>query len=176
VQILWINLVTEGTLTVNLVMDPPDGQEMRRKPVPRDDRLIDGGMLGRVTLMVTAAVIVIFGWFAWRLEQGVAIELVRTETFTLLALCQWFNVLNCQSATESALRLGLLRNRWLLGGLLLSLLLQALVLYTPSMNTLFHTMPLPLATLLPLIALASSVLWIEELRKLLMRARLNRRD
>jgi len=171
VQILWINLVTEGTLTVNLVMDPPDGQEMRRKPVPRDDRLVDSGMLGRVTLMVTSAVIVIFGWFAWRVEQGLAIELVRTETFTLLALCQWFNVLNCQSATESALRLGLLRNRWLLGGLLLSLLLQALVLYTPSMNTLFHTVPLPLATLLPLIALASTVLWVEELRKLLMRAR-----
>ena len=59
---------------------------MRRQPVPRDDRLIDSGMLGRVTLMVTSAVIVIFGWFAWRLEQGMAIELVRTETFTLLAL------------------------------------------------------------------------------------------
>ena len=38
VQILWINIVTEGTLTVNLVMDPPDGDEMRRTPVPRDDR------------------------------------------------------------------------------------------------------------------------------------------
>ena len=41
VQILWINIVTEGTLTVNLVMDPPDGDEMRRAPVPRDDRLLD---------------------------------------------------------------------------------------------------------------------------------------
>ena len=39
VQILWINIVTEGTLTLNLVMDPPDGDEMRRAPVPRDDAL-----------------------------------------------------------------------------------------------------------------------------------------
>ena len=47
-QILWINLVTEGTLTVNLVMDPPEGDEMRRAPMPRDDPLLDGTMLLRM--------------------------------------------------------------------------------------------------------------------------------
>jgi hypothetical protein len=45
VQILWINIVTEGTVTVNLVMDPPDGDEMRRPPVPRDDRLLGAELL-----------------------------------------------------------------------------------------------------------------------------------
>jgi hypothetical protein len=50
VQILWINIVTEGTLTVNLVMDPADGDEMRRAPVPRDDRLL-GADAARVALM-----------------------------------------------------------------------------------------------------------------------------
>ncbi len=171
VQILWINIVTEGTLTVNLVMDPPDGDEMRRAPVPRNDPLVDRGMLVRVLLMSGVAVAVCFGWFAWRLSQGVPEALVRTETFTALAMCQWFNVMNCQSASASALRLGLLRNRWLLGGLLLSVLLQLAVLYAPPMNTLFHTAPLPLATLLTLLALASAVLWTEELRKLVVRAR-----
>ena len=169
VQILWINIVTEGTLTVNLVMDPPGGDEMKRMPVPRDDRLVDRTMLGRVLLMSTTAVLATFGWFAWRLAQGLPVELVRTETFTLLAICQWFNVLNCQSATRSALALGVLKNPWLLGGLGLSLLLQALVLYAPPMNTLFHTVPLAPASLLPLAALASCVLWAEELRKLILR-------
>ena len=171
VQILWINIVTEGTLTVNLVMDPPDGDEMKRVPVPKGDWLVDRTMLGRVLLMSTAAVLVTFGWFVWRLGQEVPIELVRTETFTLLAMCQWFNVLNCQSATRSALALGLLKNPWLLGGLSLSILLQALVLYAPPMNTLFYTVPLTPASLLPLAALASSVLWAEELRKLIVRLR-----
>jgi Ca2+-transporting ATPase len=171
VQILWINIVTEGTLTVNLVMDPPDGDEMRRAPVPRNDPLVDRGMLVRVLLMSGVAVAVCFGWFAWRLSQGVPEALVRTETFTALAMCQWFNVMNCQSASASALRLGLVRNRWLLGGLLLSVLLQLAVLYAPPMNTLFHTAPLPLATLLTLLALASTVLWTEELRKLVVRTR-----
>jgi magnesium-transporting ATPase (P-type) len=171
VQILWINIVTEGTLTVNLVMDPPGGDEMRRQPVARDERLVDRTMLARVLLMAGAAVAATFGWFAWRIGQGVALDIVRTETFTVLAMCQWFNVLNCQSASRSALRLGVLKNPWLLGGLSLSVLLQALVLYAPPMNTLFHTVALPAAWLLPLLAVASIVLWAEELRKAVRRWR-----
>ncbi|KWT82846.1 MULTISPECIES: HAD-IC family P-type ATPase [unclassified Variovorax] len=169
VQILWINIVTEGTVTVNLVMDPADGDEMRRAPVPRNDRLLSAGMLRRVALMTPLIAAVTFGWFAWRVGQGVALEIVRTETFTVLAMCQWFNVLNCQSASASALGARIVRNRWLLGGLALSVLLQSLVLYAPPMNTLFHTVPLPLASLLPLLLLASMVLWVEEARKLWVR-------
>ena len=63
----------------------------------------------------------------------------------------------------------MLRNRWLIGGLALSVLLQGLVLYAPPMNTLFHTVPPPPETLLPLVLLASSVLWAEEVRKLIAR-------
>ncbi len=169
VQILWINIVTEGTVTVNLVMDPADGDEMRRAPVPRNDRLLGAEMLKRVALMTPLIAAVTFGWFAWRLGQGAALEIVRTETFTVLAMCQWFNVLNCQSASASALGPRIVRNRWLLGGLSLSVLLQALVLYAPPMNTLFHTVPLPPESLLPLLVLASLVLWVEEARKLWVR-------
>ena len=171
VQILWINIVTEGTLTVNLVMDPPDGEEMKRRPVPRDDPLIDRTMLLRVAVMAFAAVLATFGWFVWRAAQGVDLAQLRTETFTVLAMCQWFNVLNCGSATRSALRLDALRNRWLVGGIALSLVLQATVLYTPSMNVLFHTVPLAPETLGPLVAVASLVLWVEEARKLFVRSR-----
>ncbi|MFN4349677.1 MAG: cation-translocating P-type ATPase [Hylemonella sp.] len=172
VQILWINIVTEGTVTVNLVMDPPDGHEMRRRPVPRDDRLLGRTLLMRVALMTPMIAAVTFGWFAWRLSQGVPLPVAGTETFTILAMCQWFNVLNCQSSTASALGPRLLRNPWLAGGLTLSVLLQAAVLYAPPMNALFHTVPLPLPDLLPLVALASGVLWAEELRKLVVRQRL----
>jgi Ca2+-transporting ATPase len=174
VQILWINIVTEGTLTVNLVMDPPDGDEMKRPPVARDDRLLDRLLLTRTALMAITAAGAAFGWFAWRMQQGVPIDLVRTEVFTLVAVTQWFNMLNCQSATASALHGGLLRNPWLIGGLSLSVLLQGLVLYAPPMNALFYTVPLAPASLLPLLGLASAVLWVEELRKLLVRVHARR--
>ena len=165
VQILWINIVTEGTLTVNLVMDPASGSEMHRPPVPRDDALFDRSMLVRTALMALTAAAAAFGWFAWRLHAGVPIDTVRTEVFTLVAVTQWFNVVNCQSATASAFGSTLVRNRWLLGGLVLSIALQAAVLYLPALNTMFHTVPLAPAVLLPIVVLASAVLWAEEARK-----------
>jgi magnesium-transporting ATPase (P-type) len=174
VQILWINIVTEGTVTVNLVMDPPDGDEMRRPPVPRNDRLLSGEMLWRVALMTPVIALSTFGWFVWRQAQGIPYEMVRTETFTVLAICQWFNVLNCQSATRSALRLGILANPWLLGGLSLGIALQGAVLYWAPLNALFHTVPIAPADLLPLVAVASLVLWAEEGRKLVVRLRRRR--
>jgi magnesium-transporting ATPase (P-type) len=131
-------------------------------------------LLARVVLMAGAAVVATFGWFVWRLASGAPIEVVRTETFTVLAMCQWFNVVNCQSATATSLTGALLRNRWLLGGLALSVVLQWAVVYTAPMNALFHTVPIPAADLLPMVATASVVLWVEELRKLAMRLRRSR--
>ncbi|MDP4302635.1 cation-translocating P-type ATPase [Leptothrix discophora] len=171
VQILWVNIVTEATLTVNLVMDPPDGDEMRRPPTRSDAALIDREMLGRLLLMALTSSVVTLAWFGWRLAQDVPLDTVRTEVFTLTVLAQWFNVLNCRSATQSVLRVSLLSNRWLMGGLLISVVLQASVLFWPPLAGLFHAVPLPASTLLAILGAASSVLVVEELRKLVARRR-----
>jgi Ca2+-transporting ATPase len=171
VQILWINLVTEGTVTVNLVMEPAEGDEMRGPPRPRLEPLLGAPQLWRLALLVPLSSAITFGWFAWQTQLGAPAEVVQTQTFTLLAMTQWFNVLNCQSATRSALNLLLLRNRWLLGGLALSVALQAAVLYLPALNALFHTVPLDGPQLWPLPLAASTVLWVEEARKALVRRR-----
>ena len=169
VQILWINIVTEGTLTLNLVMDPADAQEMRRAPTPRDAPLLGRAMLLRTALMALTAASLAFGWYVWRLHAGHPIEQVRTELFTLVVLTQWFNAVNCRSAWRSAFGAGWRDNRWLAGGLALSVLLQAAVLWLPSLNAWFYTQPLPWNTLLALLALASAVLWVEEVRKARLR-------
>ncbi len=169
VQILWINIVTEGTVTVNLIMEPPEGDEMRRRPVSSGEPLLSRPLLGRVALMTPAMALSTFAFFVWRLGSGVPFELVQTETFTILAACQWFNVLNCQSETHSALGPGLLRNKWLLGGLILGIVLQGAVIYSEGLNRLFHTVPIPPADFLVIFAVASLVLWLEELRKLIVR-------
>ena len=172
VQILWINLVTEGTLTVNLIMDPLEGDEMRGPPA--DQRLITRSMLNRMALMVPASVAATLGFYIWRLSTGVPFELVQSETFTVLAVCQWFNVLNCQSETRSAFQLGIFRNVWLLGGLALANVLQVAVIYAPPMNRIFHTVPINFSDFILIGAVASLVLWVEELRKLIVRLRRRR--
>lgn len=169
VQILWINIVTEGTVTVNLIMEPPEGDEMRRPPMSLAEPLLTRSLLKRVLLMTPVMALSTFGFFVWRLSTGVPFEQVQTETFTVLAACQWFNVLNCQSETRSALGKGFFGNRWLLGGLAVGILLQLAVVYSEVLNRLFHTVPIPPADFLPIIAVASLVLWLEEARKFAVR-------
>ncbi len=171
VQILWINIVTEGTLTVNLVMDPPDGDEMKRAPVPRNDPLVDRTMLARVVLMAAIAVLVTFGWFAWRLDQGVddrpgAHRDLHAAGHVPVVQRAQLPVGHALGAAARPLEEPLAAGR---AGPERGCL-QGLVLYAPPMNALFHTVPLSAATLLPLVALASAVLWAEELRKAVARA------
>ena len=175
VQILWNNVVTEGTVTVNLVLDPREGDEMTRPPVPPGEPIITAPMARRMVLMSLVIAGATFGYFVLRTSLGMPVAEARTATFTLLAVCEWFNVLNCRSETHSAFRRDLLSNRWLLGGLVASNLLQIAVVYLPAMNDLFHTVPLPFHEVLLIGAVASLVLWIEELRKLLARRRLRGR-
>ena len=171
VQILWINLVTEGTVTVTLIMDPAEGDEMHGRPIGRGEPLLDRFSLRRMVLMTTSIVAVTLGWYWHRLAAGVPFGQVQTETFTLLAACQWFNVLNCRSATRSAFDTPLLGNPWLVTGLLASIALQAAVVLWPALAALLHTSRFALSELAALFAVASLVLWIEEAHKLLARRR-----
>lgn len=169
VQILWINLVTEGTLTVNLIMDPPEGDEMAKPPIPINQPLLDRALLSRMPLMVLASVVSTFGWFAYRTSIGVAPALVQTETFTVLAVCQWFNVLNCRSAIRSAFSWDLFKNPWLLGGLALGNLLHLAVIYWQPLGQFFHTVPIGTVQIFEIGIIASLVLWSEECRKFFAR-------
>jgi Ca2+-transporting ATPase len=169
VQILWINLVTEGTLTVNLIMEPAEGDEMERPPIPVNQPLLDRALLSRIPLMVLASVVSTFGWFAYRSSQGLPSAQVQTETFTVLAVCQWFNVLNCRSALHSAFSWEVLKNPWLIGGLVIGNLLHVAVIYWAPLSQFFHTVPIDSEQFFAIGAVASLVLWAEELRKFVAR-------
>jgi len=171
VQILWNNLVTEGVITVNLIMQPAEGDEMKQPPISPREPLIPRAMWTRIALMTPTIALVTLGWFTVRISQGVPFEIVRTETFTLLAVCEWFNVLNCMSEQHSALRVATLKAPWLIGGLVVGNVLQVAVIYLPVLNDVFHTVPIPLREAVAIGAAASVVLWVEELRKLIARHR-----
>jgi Ca2+-transporting ATPase len=124
-----------------------------------------------MAFMTPAIVTSTLGWFVYRLSLGVPFSQVRTETFTVLAVCQWFNVLNCRSERRSALNLSLLINPWLVGGLVVSNLLQVAVVFLPPLNRVFHTVPFSPTEVVAIGVAASLVLWVEELRKLVVRSR-----
>ena len=174
VQILWNNLLTEGLVTVNLVLEPAEGSEMQRPPIPRDEPLLDRILVRRFVVMAATITLVTLGWFVARTTAGVPTAQVQTETFTLLAICEWFNVLNCRSETTSALTWKVLRNHWLVGGLVIGNLLQVAAVFWSPLGSVLHTVPFDLSIVLALGVVGSLVLWVEEARKLAVR-RLSRR-
>lgn len=171
VQILWNNLVTEGLITVNLVLEPPEGDEMKQPPIPKTEPLLTRALLERVGVMVPAITISTVGWFVVRTEMGIPAAQVQTETFTLLAICEWFNVLNCRSETKSALTWSVFRNLWLVGGLILGNLLQLAVVFWRPLGHVVHTVPISLSDAVALGIAGSLVLWAEEVRKFFIRRR-----
>ncbi|MFN0060583.1 MAG: cation-translocating P-type ATPase [Planctomycetota bacterium] len=171
VQILWNNLVTEGLITINLIMEPAEGDEMRRPPISSVEPLLTRILLTRMAFMVPAIVASTLGWFILRTSAGIPEAQVRTETFTLLAICEWFNVLNCRSESKSALSLGVFKNVWLVGGLVIGNLLQVGVVFWEPLGRVFHTVPFGSSEVVALGVVGSLVLWVEELRKLFLRRR-----
>lgn len=169
VQILWINLVTEGLITVNLIMDPLEGDEMKRPPVASSIPILSKDVLKRMLFLTPLMASVTFGWYAYRTLDGADEALVRSETFTLLAICQWFNVLNIRSATKTAFDLKVLKNKWLIGGMLAGNVLQALVIFWRPLGDLFHTVPIEFHQTFVLGAVGSVVLLGEEVRKAIVR-------
>jgi magnesium-transporting ATPase (P-type) len=172
VQILWINLITEGPITINLAMDPREGDELLRPPVPLGEPILTRQLAFRLSLMSLTIAASTLGFFLIRSSWGMPFAEARTATFTLLAVCTWFNVLSCRSETRSAFSLDILRNRWLLGGILVSNLAQVAVVFVPPLNRVFHTVPLPFREVVAIGAAGSLVLWVEEARKYLLRRRL----
>lgn len=176
VQILWNNLVTEGVTTVNLIMEPAEGDEMRQRPISPNEPLLTRMLLTRMGVMVPSIVVTTLGWFIVRTKAGVPAAQVQTETFTLLAICEWFNTLNCRSERKSTLNLSLLKNPWLLGGLVVGNLLQFAVVFWRPLGDVLRTTPFGFREFVLLGVVGSIVLWAEEARKLLLRLRERRRS
>jgi Ca2+-transporting ATPase len=170
VQILWINLITDGVLSFPLILEPSEGDEMKYSPVSRDEPLINRQLLKRMIFMTPVMAASVLFYFIYRLSSDIPFAQVQTGTFTVLAVSQWFNALNCRSEKRSAFK-GILKNRWLFYGLIIGNFLHAGVVFIPSLNLLFHTMPMPLSEAILIGSVASWVLWVEELRKFFVRRR-----
>jgi magnesium-transporting ATPase (P-type) len=169
VHILWINLVTDGAVALPLSTGPLDADVMKAPPVPAREPLLTPALLRRVALTVPMMVLSTLGWFIWRTRTGVPFALASAEAFSVLAVCQWFNALSCRSQVDSALRIRFSRDRWLLLGIGVGVLLHATALYTPIGNLVLHASPLSLGSVLSIFLVASPVLWVEEVRKLVAR-------
>jgi Ca2+-transporting ATPase len=177
-QILWINLVTDGAPALALGVDPADAEVMTRPPRPRDEGVITRRMWAGIffvgAVIAAGTLLVLDASLPGRLIEGVStMRYAQTMAFTTLVFFSFFTVFNARSDEQSAF-VGLFSNKWLWGALLLSVLLQAAVIYIPFLQQAFSTTSLSAGDWLLCAGAASSVLWLRELSKVMTRARSRR--
>jgi P-type Ca2+ transporter type 2C len=171
--LLWINFVTDGAPALALGLDPVDPRLMDRPPRSAGERAITAAMWRGIVfvgiVMAGGTLYVIDAALPGGMVGGTAtLRHAQTMAFTTLVLFQLFNVFNARSDEASAFR-GLWTNRWLWGAVVVSVLLQIAVVYTPFLQRAFSTEALTALDWVRCGAVASSVLWLRELQKLVRR-------
>jgi Ca2+-transporting ATPase len=167
IHILWINLVTDGLPALALSAEPAESDVMKRPPRhPRESIFAHGLGSHAIWVGLLMAGIVLF-LQAWSLKT----EHVHWQTmvFTVLCLTQLGHVLAIRSEKESLFKMGLFSNKYLLGAVALTFILQLATIYVPFLNPIFKTEPLTSSELTITIALSSIVFFAVEVEKLIKR-------
>lgn len=168
-QILWMNLVTDGLPGLALGFEPPEENVMNRPPYPPNENVFARGLgihiLWAGPLMGMVALLT--GWFYWRAGDPDW----RTMLFTVLTLSQMFHVMAIRLDRESLFTVGPLSNPLLFGAVILTLLLQFALIYLPFLQDIFGTTALSVSHLLIAFALSSIIFWVVEGHKWLIRKR-----
>jgi P-type Ca2+ transporter type 2C len=168
-QILWINLVTDGLPGLAFAVEPSERDIMKRKPFHPRENIFGRGM-GRHIIWVgllMGLVSLLLGFFMWALDD----LHWQTMVFTTLTLSQMGHALAIRSTKESLFSIGILTNKALMGAVLLTFFMQIAVIYLPFLQKIFDTKPLSIAHLLICLFLSTVVFWGVEAEKWVIRRR-----
>lgn len=167
IQILWVNLTTDGLPALALGVDPGDPDLMERKPRDPNESVFTRDVkiyLTAIPILMTA--LLIFGYYSFRpWESEHQLTEARTQLFTAIVLMELVNALSARSLKHTIFKVGVFKNKFLWLAILSSLGLQLIVLYTPPLQTLFDVRtPEPIDWALAL-AFAATIFAVLELGK-----------
>jgi Ca2+-transporting ATPase len=167
VQILWLNLVTDGFLDVGLSMEPKEPDLLKNSWLTKKQRLIDSKLL--LTMLYMSIPMGVGSLFVFLHYYKLDLAHARTMTLITMAMYQWFNAWNCRSEKRSLFELGLFSNKWLIAVMALVLFLQTAIVYIPFMRHIFKTVPLSGNDWIVILCITAPIVLMEEIRKMIVR-------
>jgi magnesium-transporting ATPase (P-type) len=169
-QILWVNMITAVTLALVLAFEPPEQDVMSRSPRDANEPLLSIHLVWRVLFVSIILMCGTFGLFLWQMEQGVSIEYGRTVAVNTLVMFEVFYLFNSRYITASVFnRAGLTGNRYVLPAITILILFQLGFTYLTPMQILFGTESVDYTIWGHIVLVASSVLFLVELEKYVVR-------
>lgn len=171
VQVLWMNLVTNGIQDVALAFEPGEGDVLDRKPRSPKERVFDRLMIERTIVAAAVMGAVGFGAFYWMVANGHSQSDARNTLLLIMVLFENFHIGNCRSETKSAFYLSPLRSPILLAGALGAFLVHLAAMYLPFMQSLLDISPVSLTTWGVVIALTLTIIPAIEIHKWLWNRR-----
>jgi Ca2+-transporting ATPase len=167
VQLLWVNVATDATVSIPLGMEPRTGEELDAPPRHPSAGLIYPGMMLRIAYLALLMGVGIYLVFNWAFPRA-GLEEARTLAFCTMVCFEWFRAFNARNDERTAFSLGLLRNRWLVLAISGAVLLQIAIVYVPFLQTAFRTVPLGASDWGIALAAGAGLFVVEELRKVFL--------
>ena len=168
IQLLWVNIIMDGPPAMALGVDPAQPGLMDKPPRPRNERILTLRRLGNLALFGSTMAAGTLGILFWGLQMR-SEQQALTLAFTTFVLFQVFNAFNARADAGTAFNHTFFQNPYLWLALAGVAGLQFLAVQWPAAQTVFHTAAMPPADWALAILVASSVLLLEEARKLLQR-------
>jgi len=171
VQILWINVVTNGLQDLALAFEPGEKGILKRNPRPVKEGILTRRLterLGGVGLVMATGTL---GIFWWAMDQTGDLQIAQSVAMTQMVVFQFFHVLNCRSLDQSIFRIPLLSNRFLFISLSAALIAHLAVLHVGFLQTIFRTVPLSADQWIWIVLIGSLVILGGEIDKFVNRWR-----
>ncbi|MDD2472780.1 MAG: HAD-IC family P-type ATPase [Methanoculleus sp.] len=165
VQLLWLNLVTNGIQGVALAFEGGEPGVMNRPPRRPEEGVFDRLMIQETLLSGTVIAVIAIGAWYWLLGNGWGEFAARNLVVLLMVLLENFHVFNCRSEHRSAFRVPVSRNYFLIAGVIAAQGVHIAALYVPFLQEVLHLQPVSLVEWLSLLALASLVVVVMEVFK-----------
>jgi Ca2+-transporting ATPase len=140
IQLLWLNLLTDGAPALALGMEKGDPDVMQRPPRPTKEPIINRIMIIRIAVMTVVLTFSVLTAFQVGMTRSQ--ELAESMAFVTLTLAELPIAYTSRSERYPLYRLGIFSNKWMQGAVGLSIVLTLLVIYVPFLNRPFNTVPL----------------------------------
>jgi P-type Ca2+ transporter type 2C len=168
VQVLWVNLVTDGVLDITIALEPKEGDVMNEPPRRSQARIINRSMLIIVLFVAIIMAAGVLGVYL-SVQNSVNAERAQTMAFITIAMFQVFNSFNVRSLNKSIFQIGVFSNKYLIGAIIVSVSLLYLTTILPFMQVALSTVPLRASDWGLITLVSSSIFVLGELRKLVWR-------